>query len=319
MSLNNPSQNINRKVEIVLILVITIGVFLLAAHFELAERWQEWAHPEENYQLDELIFALLALSICLSLFSYRHYRILQTTLNNNLAISTSLERKNIEVVTLLAQNRELIKHITQVREAERNDLATELHDVFGQHLAAIDVNIAVAFKYIQDDHKILPILKTVQTSASHLIEVTRSQLQSIKPPNLGSVGLSASIESLASQWLVSFPDYDLTLSINVNNERVNYDVALTIYRCVQEALSNIIKHAQANTINIDLYTHSDDGINYEVLLIIQDDGIGFTPSNDLSKGLGLIGMRERITALSGHLAISHADTQGTRLKINIPL
>lgn len=300
-------------------MVITISSFFLAAHFELAEAWQEWAHPEENYQLDELIFSFLALSICLSWLSHRHYRALQTTLNNNLAISASLESKNIEVITLLAQNRELIKHITQVREAERNDLAAELHDVFGQHLAAIDVNLAVACKYTQDNDKLLSILKTVQTSASYLIEVTRSQLQSIKPPNLQSVGLSASIESLASQWLISFPDYDLTLSIKVNDERVNYDVALTIYRSLQEALSNIVKHAQATTIHIDLYSHSDDGINHEVLLIIQDDGIGFTPSNDLSKGLGLIGMRERITALSGQLEISSNEPQGSRLKINIPL
>jgi len=300
-------------------MVITVGVFFIAAHFELAEAWQEWAHPEENYQLDELIFSFLALSICLSWFSHRHYRVLQTTLKNNMAISASLENKNTEVVTLLAQNRELIKHITQVREAERNDLATELHDVFGQHLAAIDVNLAVACKYAQGDDKILPILKTVQTSASFLIEVTRSQLQSIKPPNLQSVGLSASIESLASQWLVSFPSYELILSSKVHDELVNYDVALTVYRCLQEALSNIVKHAHASNINIDLYTHAEDGIHYEVLLIIQDDGVGFKPVNDLSMGIGLIGMRERITALSGQLSISNAEPQGSRLKINIPL
>jgi len=322
MSLSGPPQKENknsRKLEVLLIVFITIGSFFLAAYFELAERWQQWALPEENYQLDELIFSFLTLSLCLSWFSHRHHKRLQATLKQNMAISATLKNKNTEVVTLLAQNRELIKHITQVREAERKELATELHDVFGQYLAAIEVNAAVAYKYTEGDDKIQPILEIIQTSASYLIEVTRSQLQSIKPPSLASVGLSASIESLASQWLVSFQTYQLTISIQVNDERVNSEVALTIYRCLQEGLSNIVKHAHANNICINLSTHSDDGIHNEIILILRDDGIGFIPDNDLSKGLGLIGMRERVTALSGQLSITKAAPQGSVVTINIPL
>lgn len=322
MPLNKPCQRANRnkrRREILLIAFISIGTFLFAGYVDLYEAWQEWAQPNEDYQLDELVFGLLALSICLSYLSRRNYKRLQVTLKNNMAMSATLENKNIETVALLTQNRGLIKHITQLRETERNELAAELHDVFGQHLAAIDVNIAVACKYTQADDKILSILKVIQTSAGYLIEVTRSQLQSIKPPNLESVGLSASIESLVSQWLISFPTYKLALSIKADDELVNYDVALTLYRCLQEALSNIVKHARAYNINIELLTHSYDGVHHQISLIIQDDGIGFVVNNDFSNGLGLIGMRERITALSGDLFIDNAERQGSLLKINIPL
>lgn len=322
MPINKPCQKANRNKrirEISTIAFISIGTFLLAGYFDLYEAWQEWAKPNEDYQLDELVFAFLALSISLSYFSHRNYKRLQITLKKNMAISATLETINTEVVALLTQNRGLIKHITQVREAERNALATELHDIFGQHLAAIDVNITVACKYSQLDDKILNILNIIQTSTSYLIDVTRSQLQSIKPPNLESVGLSAGIESLVSQWLVSFSSYKVKLSIEVNDELVNYDVALTIYRCLQEALSNIVKHARAYNIDIELRTYSYDGINNEIILIIQDDGIGFTPNDDFSNGLGLIGMRERITALSGRLSINDAEHHGSLLKINIPL
>ena len=306
-------------IESLLITIITISSFIIAAHFELAEKWQEWASPNENYQLDELIFVFLTLSLCLIWFSHRRYQDLKVSLKHNIAISTNLENKNNEIVTLLSQNRELIKHITQVREMERSELARELHDVFGQYLAAIDVNVAVACKYTQNDAKLNPILKTIQTSATHLIEVTRSQLQSIKPPNLQCVGLSASIDSLISQWQVSFPTYKLTISIDVHDDWVNYDTALSIYRCLQEGLSNIVKHAHATVISIALFTQENQIGPNEIKLLIQDNGVGFSSNKASHTGIGVIGMRERINSLSGEFSVSPVAPQGTLIKIKIPL
>lgn len=319
---SNVSINTNRTqhiIEATLILIVTVSSYFIAAYFELAENWQSWASPNEHYQLDELIFVFMTLSLCLVLFSHRRYKDLKIALKHNIAISTNLEKKNIEIVTLLSQNRELIKHITQVREMERNELAKELHDVFGQYLAAIDVNAAVACKYTQGDEKLNPILQTIHTSTAYLIEVTRSQLQSIKPPSLESVGLSASINSLVSQWQVSFPSYKLTISIDVHDDWVNYDSALSIYRCLQEGLSNIVKHAQATTISIDLFTQEKNVGPNEIELIIQDNGIGLSASKGPSAGIGIIGMRERINSLSGEFTVSSAEPQGTVILIKVPL
>lgn len=316
-----PSKNsihTKNKIDLVFIVFITIGTYLIAGYFELAEAWLEWASAKEEYQLDEIIFVFLAQSICLIWFSHRRYQELKATLEHNLAISAKLESKNIEANTLLSQNRELIKHITQVREAERNELATELHDVFGQHLAAIEVNAAVASKY-SDNDKLKSIIETIQTSANCLINVTRSQLRTIKPPNLEYIGLTAVIEEFISQWHVSFPDYELTLSININDEWVDYDTALTFYRCLQEGLSNIVKHANAQRISVIINTDLENR-QKTLNLTLEDNGTNsFSADTDLDKGLGLINMRERVTALSGQLDMHPAESQGTVLVLTIPL
>jgi len=313
------SNKTQSSIEIFLIAFITLATYFLAGYFELSERWLSWTTPNESYQLDELVFVFITLSFCLMLFSRRRYKELKVSLDHNISISKHLEHKHTEIETLLRQNRELINHITQVREKERNELAGELHDVFGQYLAAIDVNAAVASQYTKGDERLNPILKTIQSSASHLIEVTRSQLRSIKPPNLESVGLSASIDSLVSQWRVSFPSYHLIISIDVDDELVNYDTGLSIYRCLQEGLSNIVKHAGATSISIALFTHKNELSLNEIVLVILDDGLGLPANEDAYTGIGIIGMRERINALSGDFSISSTHPQGTEIKIKAPL
>lgn len=315
-----PLNNKNRsKSDLIIVAIATIMTYLVTGYLDLAERWLAWTNSRESYQLDEIIFVLLVLSLGLMWFGQRRYKELKTILQHNLEITMTLEKSNLDIAKLLTQNRALVNHITQVREAERNHLASELHDVFGQYLAAIDVNAAVALKQTVGDKNLHSILETIQDSASYLRNVTRSQLHSIKPPSLESIGLSASIEDLLSKWLMSFPSYDLSISIDVNDKWVNYDTGLTIYRCLQEGLSNIVRHADANKISILLTTQSKLGSKNEIHLTLQDDGIGLDPNTSLGKGLGLIGIRERVNALSGQFNLYPATSQGTVLMLKVPL
>lgn len=307
------------KIDLAIIATASMLTYVIAGYFDLAERWINWAALGEFYQLDEIIFVLLVLNSGLMWFGRRRYNELQATLKRNLEIKTKLETQNADNAKLLLQNRALIKHITQVREAERNHLASELHDVFGQYLAAIDVNASVAIKYKTDDPKLQAILKTIQDSASYLRNVTRSQLRSLKPPGLETVGLSAAIEDLISQWQMSFPSYKIHINIEVDDKLVGYDTALTIYRCLQEALTNITRHADADKIHIDLVTHKKASQYSEISLTIRDNGKGFEPNEGMGKGLGLIGIRERVHALNGHFNLHQADPTGTVLALNIPL
>jgi signal transduction histidine kinase len=309
----------NSKLDLLFVVAVTIITYIIAGYFELAENWLHWTDSKEKYQLDEIIFVLLAFSLSLIRFGYRRNKELQLILKKNVEISTTLKESNIEISNLLSQNRALIKHNNQVREEERSHLASELHDVFGQHLAAIDVNATVAYQHSLNDKKLNSTLKTIKKSANYLIDVTRSELNNIKPPNLDAVGLSATIEDLITQWLLSFPMYELTISIDVNDEWVNYDTALSVYRCLQEGLSNIVKHAEADTISINLVTNSTQDNQKEIKLTLQDNGIGFDSNTSLGKGLGLISMRERITALSGEFGIFPAEKQGSTLMMTIPL
>ena len=307
------------KIDLAIIVTASLLTYFIAGAFDLAERWINWAALGEFYQLDEIIFVLLVLSSGLMWFGRRRYIELQETLKRNLEIKTKLELQNADNAKLLLQNRALIKHITQVREAERNHLASELHDVFGQYLAAIDVNASVAIKYQTEDPKLQAILKTIQDSASYLRNVTRSQLRSLKPPGLETVGLSAAIEDLISQWLVSFPNYEMNINIEVDDNLVDYDTALTIYRCLQEALTNITRHAEAKKIHIDLVTQNKSPQRSDISLTIRDDGTGFDPNEGMGKGLGLIGIRERVNALHGQFNLHQAEPTGSVLALNIPL
>ncbi|AFI83385.1 two-component sensor histidine kinase [Methylophaga nitratireducenticrescens] len=317
----SPADRSNRgKTDLVVIIGASLFTYFVAGYFDLAERWINWAALGEFYQLDEIIFVLLVFSAGLMWFGRRRYIELQETLKRNLEIKTKLEVQNADNAKLLLQNRALIKHITQVREAERNHLAAELHDVFGQYLAAIDVNASVAIKYSTViDPKLQSILKTIQDSASFLRNVTRSQLRSLKPPGLETVGLSAAIEDLISQWQMSFPDYEINIAIEVDDQLVDYDTALTIYRCMQEALTNITRHAEASIIHIDLCTQNKSAQCNDISLTIRDNGIGFDPNEGMGKGLGLIGIRERIHALNGQFNLHPADPRGTVLALHIPL
>ncbi|HAO25334.1 MULTISPECIES: sensor histidine kinase [unclassified Methylophaga] len=317
LSLNDKKNR--GKIDLAIIVVASLLTYLVAGYFDLAERWINWAALGEFYQLDEIIFVLLVFSSGLMWFGRRRYIELQETLKRNLEIKTKLELQNADNAKLLLQNRALIKHITQVREAERNHLASELHDVFGQYLAAIDVNASVAIKYKTDDPKLQSILKTIQDSASYLRNVTRSQLRSLKPPGLETVGLSAAIEDLISQWQMSFPQYEININIEVDDRLVDYDTALTVYRCLQEALTNITRHAEAHKICIDLVTQNKSVQGNDISLTIRDDGKGFDPNEAMGKGLGLIGIRERVHALNGLFKLHQAEPTGSVLTLNIPL
>lgn len=316
----SPTDKQNRgKIDLAIIVAASLLTYLVAGYYDLAERWINWAALGEFYQLDEIIFVLLVLNSGLMWFGRRRYIELQETLKRNLEIKTKLELQNADNAKLLIQNRALIKHITQVREAERNHLASELHDVFGQYLAAIDVNASVAIKYQTEDPKLLAILKTIQDSASYLRNVTRSQLRSLKPPGLETVGLSAAIEDLISQWQVSFTNYAIDIHIDVDDKLVGYDTALTVYRCLQEAFTNITRHADAHNIYINLATQNKSIHGYDISLTIRDDGKGFDPAEGMGKGLGLIGIRERVHALHGQFNLHQAEPTGSVLTLSIPL
>lgn len=305
-------------VDLMLIASASVLTWLLAGSLDLAERWINWAALGEHFQLDEIIFVLLVSCIGLMWFGKRRFVELENVLRQNLKIQSSLEDKHHEISVLLQQNRALIKHITFLREAERNQLASELHDVFGQHLAAIDVNVSVGMRKTSKDHPLYKTLETIQASTGFLRNVTRSKLRSIKPPGLEEVGLTASIKDLIAQWLASFPEFKLEQDIELDDDQIDYDISLTLYRCLQEGLVNISRHAEASVITLKMSMQSDQ-TGKKVMLQLADNGGGFQTDELIGKGMGLIGMRERVNSLNGDFELESEPEKGTDITITIPL
>lgn len=305
--------------DLIVVLIVMLTTYLVAGYFDLAERYIDWTALGELYQLDEIVFVLLAGCLGLFWFSIRRLRELSLTLKRNLSMQQQLKDSNTDIRRLLRENQALINHMTQLREAERHHLASELHDVFGQHLAAMDANLTVAMHLApQNSDNLRLVLQSVIGSTTHLRGLTRNKLRQLKPPALDSIGLSGAVRELISDWQQTFPDIVVSLNIELRDHQISNEISLTVYRALQEGLVNISRHAEASKVLIHLWQSQQDSA-FALKLTLEDNGKGLTPEKQTpEQGLGLVGIRERSRALGGHFAIGNISPTGVRLTLSIP-
>jgi signal transduction histidine kinase len=206
---------------------------------------------------------------------------------------------------------ELATHLQQVREDERAHLARELHDELGALLTTAKLDVA------RLKSKIDMTAPDVQERIKHLIEtlnsgiaLKRNIIENLRPSSLSNLGLTASLEILAKEFSESS-----NVAVELSLEQINVPEAmqLSIYRLIQESLTNIGKYAQASHVLISLQSHPQ-----HVFVQVRDDGIGFDPSQAHPNSHGLAGMRHRIEASGGRLHIASAPQQGTTISANLP-
>jgi signal transduction histidine kinase/ligand-binding sensor domain-containing protein len=206
------------------------------------------------------------------------------------------------------------------QEGERKRIAAELHDSLGQRLVVIN-NLALFFlrayrEHFKDDEQ-AEAIKEISTEATLAIEETRSIAYNLRPFQLDRLGLIKSIEGLVRTVSKSSGIHFTTNFADID-ELFPEELRINFYRIVQEALSNIMKHAQATEAIIRIVRTASN-----VTLTIQDNGRGFTPAaNSLREGiggLGMTGMTERATLLGGRLKMRSEPTGGTVMTVEIPL
>lgn len=294
---------------------LTLSTYLLAAHLDLAERYIDWTALGEIYQLDEIVFVLLAACLGLIWFSIRRLRALSYSLSNNLAMQAKLQANNDNIRQLLSENQALIKHLIEVRESERKHLATELHDVFGQHLAAMDANLTVA-RNLSQNKQLKACLSSVIDSTDHLRSITRQKLRQLKPPSLDSIGLSGAVQELLHDWRGANTHISVETQIELKDDEIGNDVAFALYRGLQEGLSNIRRHADADMVTVDICQFQEFG-HHQLQLVLEDNGKGL-PADFADRGLGLLAVRERAQSLGGIYELSTKKPSGTRLQLKLP-
>lgn len=202
-------------------------------------------------------------------------------------------------------------------EEEKTRIAALLHDSVGQNLLLIKLGIQNLIKHLNGQHSGDDYLGTLKILDS-TIQETKDISRRIRPLNLDELGLNTVLVSLCKT--VS-KESGLNSHLNLPDEYVplDKDLELCIYRVVQEALNNIIKHSRAKGFAVSLNIE-----NNEVTLMISDDGIGFKPSillsdKYISEGLGIINMQERIERLDGTFHIDSSINEGTIILANFPL
>lgn len=297
------------------LLVIAAGVALFAAAsvaFEFSEAMLRWTRPWERYQLDELPGILLVLAVALAWFAWRRMREARAELGRRVAAERNL-------AGALAENRRLSLSHLRVQEEERRQLARELHDELGQHLNAIKLDAVSIRALTQDTHpEVNQAARAIVGSSDHVHGVIRDILRRLRPPGLDELGLAAALEHLVHGWQARQPETRAELRVGAGVDALDEAGSIGIYRLVQEGLNNVARHARARTVTIVIErTPGSSSVPAEIVLSLADDGVG-APAGESHRGLGLIGMRERVEALGGSLVIDSAAGRGFRIRASIP-
>lgn len=230
------------------------------------------------------------------------------SIHNNITEKVRLEEK-LEEERLLKQ-KEINEAIIRVQERERYEISTELHDNVNQQLTVAMMYIASAEQKFKDESG---LLKQSSGFILHAIEEIRKLSQTLVTPLIKHFGLSKAIEGLLDDiGAVNTLQIDLTADTFVEDD-IKYDFKLSVFRIVQEQMNNIIKHAQATQVNIELMRNSD-----MIYLKIADNGVGFN-SNQHRKGIGLYNIISRAEVYNGVVDIETEPGKGCTVHITFPL
>ena len=220
-----------------------------------------------------------------------------------------LERQVRERTATLA---ELATHLQQVREEERGHLARELHDELGALLTAAKLDVARLKSRLgpQSAPEVAQRLQHLTEALNSGIALKRRIIEDLRPSSLSNLGLTASLEILAREFSER-SGVEITTAL----EQVDLDESaqLTVYRLVQESLTNVGKYAEAGHAEITVQNHGN-----HVEVDIKDDGKGFNVGEARPSTHGLAGMRHRVEAAGGRLTVSSIQGKGTRISAVLP-
>ena len=225
------------------------------------------------------------------------------------------ERKRAEEALRESATRlqHLSRRLLAVQEEERRHLARELHDEFGQLLATITVQLHAARDVAGTSAR--PRLDECLTLLDQAGAHVRSMALELRPTMLDTAGLDATVRWLAAQHQ---QQTGIATQVVGHLHDVPPDLAIACFRVVQEALTNVVRHARARHVWIELSQRES-----ALALVVRDDGVGFDVSSTLAQAaalghLGLLGMRERVQILGGSLVVESPPGQGTRVHIVLP-
>ena len=216
----------------------------------------------------------------------------------------------------LRRNRELTAIIQGHIEDERRSLARELHDELGQYVSAVKIfaqNIINRSK--GKDKNIEESALSVTSAANQIYDGMHSIIRQLRPGSLDNLGLAETLKDMVSGWRSQHSAINIDLFVGESLGHLGEAISINVYRIIQEAMNNCLKHAEAKNISISL-----DNKKKQLALVFKDDGVGFdTTLLAKTKQFGLIGMQERVKSLNGIFSIKSTPDKGTLINITIPL
>ncbi len=258
------------------------------------------------------VSALTAISLLMLVMFLRQSRELELQRSAHAeALKTERDQLEIEVKRRTQELTELARHLQTAREDERARLARDLHDELGATLTAAKLDVARLRPKLQGAPELMERLTHLTETLNSGIALKRRIIEDLRPSTLSNLGLGPALEILCRETSARL---DAEIDLQIEPVRLSPDAQLTVFRVVQETLTNIAKYASASRVEVRL---NEDGEN--ALLLIRDDGVGFDPDAVSSTRHGLVGMRFRVEAERGQLEVKSAPGQGAQILARIPL
>ncbi|NOT83547.1 MAG: sensor histidine kinase [Methylococcaceae bacterium] len=216
---------------------------------------------------------------------------------------------------LLLERKKLALQLMTVQEEERRYLARELHDEFGQCLAAINaLSASISQTAELSCPAIVPESENISRISNHILVLLRELLLRLRPTAIDELGLAISLKSLINDWNArSIGKTIFTLDLQGAIESLPEPLPITLFRIVQECLTNIAKHAAAGQVVVTLV------ISNQITLTITDNGSAKQLPFTNPSGIGLLGIRERLDALGGQLVLDIVKPSGLMVQASLPL
>ncbi|MDB5243519.1 MAG: domain S-box protein [Spirosoma sp.] len=224
--------------------------------------------------------------------------------------------------------RRLLARVVGAQEEERRRLSRELHDQMGQNLTVVAMNLRALSEFVHDstqelrrtdvnlERELAQRFQALQVAIGSVGEEVGRLARELRPPSLDTLGLTAALRQFVGEWERSTgisAQFDV-LGFEGKSSRFDPEIEVALYRVVQEALTNVVRHAGARTVSVLLQRP-----NSEIMAIVEDDGRGFDPKRVPTNRLGLVGMRERLDAVGGTLQIESEPKGGTTIFARVPL
>ncbi|WP_370868784.1 CHASE3 domain-containing protein [Polaromonas sp.] len=271
------------------------------------------AQIKKTLLLSRIGIATMALAGLLAFYMYLQQTKALLTAGKREQVSLQRERDMLEsqVRERTASLAKLATHLQNVREDERGHLARELHDELGSLLTSAKLDVArlksrLAGNVPEATERLAHLTSTLNSG----IALARRIVEDLRPSSLSHLGLVASLEILAREFQERS---ELTITTDLEHVELGGAAQLTVYRLVQESLTNIGKYAEAKQAEISL--HSFDGY---ITVEVRDNGKGFKLDSVGPTSHGLAGMRHRVEAAGGRLTVTSSDGRGTRISAVLP-
>ncbi|MDI3522594.1 MAG: two-component system, NarL family, sensor histidine kinase DegS [Bacillota bacterium] len=224
-----------------------------------------------------------------------------------------------QTLATVQEKREIAVRVIQAQEEERRRVARDLHDGLAQQLASALLELQVTQRLLEEDiDKARSELETVEKIIRSGLRETRDVIFNLRPPALDNLGLKAAVDNLAVQ-VEERTGLSITVTVHGEEQQLEATMLSCVFRIIQEALNNVVKHAEATQAQVRIE------FNPAFLAVrVVDNGKGFVPDKGVAKPaggehLGLLGMRERAELIGAALRIKSTPGRGTRVELHLPL